>query len=42
MRCTQLPANTGRKKSPSRHHRTMLSGHIFATKACIYNRKKTC
>ena len=23
------------KKSPSRHHRTTLSGHIFATKACI-------
>ena len=30
------------KKSPSRHHRTTLSGHIFATKACIDNRKKTC
>ena len=28
------------KKSPSRHHRTKLSGHIFATKACIHNRKK--
>jgi len=40
MRCTRLAANTGRKKSPSQHHRTSLSGHIFATKACIDNRKK--
>jgi len=30
------------KKSPSRHHRTTLSGHVFTTKACIDNRKKTC
>jgi len=29
------------QKSPSRHHRTNLSGHIFATKARIHNRKKT-
>ena len=29
-----------RKKSPSEHHRTTLSGYIFATKACIDNRKK--
>jgi len=28
------------KKSPSRHHRTTLSGYVFATKACIDNRKK--
>jgi len=28
------------KKSPSGHHRTILSGHIFATKARIDNRKK--
>ena len=42
MCCTQLAENTGRKKSPSRHHRTNLSGHIFATKTCIDNRKKTC
>jgi len=28
------------KKSPSAHHRTTLSGYIFATKACINNRKK--
>ena len=43
MRCTRLAANTGRKsreKSPSRHHLTTLSGYIFATKACIDNRKK--
>ena len=40
MHCTRLAANTGRKKSPSRHHRTTLSGHIFTNKACIDNRKK--
>jgi len=38
-----LAANTGRKKScqksPFWHHRTTLSGHIFATKALIDNRK---
>jgi len=28
-----------RKKSPSGHHRTTLSGYIFATKARIDNRK---
>jgi len=27
---------------PSGHHRTTLSGDIFATKAFIDNRKKTC
>jgi len=27
-------------KLPSRHHRTILSGYIFAAKACIDNRKK--
>ena len=27
-------------KSPSGHHPTNLSGYIFATKACIDNRKK--
>jgi len=26
-----------RQKSPSGHHRTTLSGYIFATKARIYN-----
>jgi len=44
MCCTRLVENTGRKKSrqklPSRHHRTTLSGYIFATKAHIHNRKK--
>jgi len=29
-----------RQKSPSGHHRTALSGYIFATKARIDNRKK--
>ena len=29
-----------RQKSPSGHHPTTLSGYIFATKACIDNRKK--
>ena len=29
------------KKSPSGHHPTTLSGYIFATKACIDNRKKS-
>jgi len=28
------------KKLPSEHHRTTMSGYIFATKACIDNRKK--
>jgi len=41
--CMRLAGNTGRKtitkKSPSPHHRTILSGHIFATKARIDNRK---
>jgi len=39
-----LVENTGRKnyvkKSSSAHHRTNLSGYIFATKAHIDNRKK--
>jgi len=29
-----------RKKSPSAHHFTTFSGYIFASKACIDNRKK--
>jgi len=29
-----------RQKSPSGHHRTTLSGYIFAITACIDNRKK--
>jgi len=43
MCCTWLTGNTGRKKdtkSPSAHHRTTLSGCIFATKASINNRKE--
>jgi len=43
MCCTRLAGNTGRKsrqKSPSAYHRTTLSHSIFATKACIDNRKK--
>jgi len=40
--CTQFAKNTGCKKLPSWHHRTTLSGHIFASKACIDNRTKTC
>jgi len=35
-----LAANTGRKTFA--HHRTTLSGYIFAIKARIDNRKKTC
>jgi len=40
MCCTRLAENTGRKKSPVWHHRTTLSGCIFAAEACIDNRKK--
>jgi len=40
MCCMRLAGNAGPKKSPSGHHRTTLSGYIFATKACINNRKK--
>jgi len=40
MCCTWLARNIGHKKSPSAHHRTTLSGHIFITKARIDNRKK--
>ena len=43
--CTRLAGNAGRKKiakkSPSAHHRTILSGYIFATKAHIDNQKKS-
>ena len=39
MYCTRLAENTGRKKSPSRHHRTTLSDCIFTSKACIDNGK---
>jgi len=30
------------KKSPPVHHRTNIPDYIFATKACINTRKKTC
>ena len=44
MCCMQLIENIGHKKIakklPSGHHRTTLSGYIFATKTCIDNRKK--
>jgi len=39
MCCTRLAGNTRCKKSPSAHHRTTLSGYIFATKARIDNQK---
>jgi len=42
MWCAQLAGNAGPKKSPSGHHRTILSGYIFAPKAHIDNRKKNC
>ena len=40
MCCTRFAKSTGRKKSPSAHHRTTLSSYILATKARIDNRKK--
>jgi len=40
MCCTRLAENTWCKKSPSGHHRTTLSGYVFATKARIDNRKQ--
>jgi len=38
--CMWLAENTGRKESPSEHHRTNLSGYFLAIKAHIDNRKK--
>ena len=40
MCCTRLAENTGYKKSAFWHHRTTLSGCVFAAEACIDNRKK--
>jgi len=40
MCCTRPAENTGRKNLPSAHHRTTLSGYVFAPKACIDNWKK--
>ena len=45
MCCMRLAENTARKsrqKLPSGHHRTILSGYIFATKARIDNISSTC
>jgi len=42
MYCTLLAGNAGRKISPFWHHRTILSGYVFATKARIDNLKNTC
>ena len=39
MCCTPLAGNAGRKKSPTAHHCTNLSSYIFASNACIDNRK---
>jgi len=40
MYCTRLAENTGRQNIAINARRTTLSGYIFATKACIDNRKK--
>ena len=40
MCCTRLAENIGRKKSPFWHHRTTLSGCIFAAEAYIDNQKE--
>jgi len=42
MCCTRLAGKSGpknHKKSPSGHHSAILSGYIFATKACVDSRK---
>jgi len=43
MHCTRLAANAGckksSKKSPSGHHRTILSGYVFSTKAYRQSKK---
>ena len=39
MCCMQLAENTGCKHSPSAHHRTTMSGYIFAIKVHIDNQK---
>jgi len=36
----QLAENTGRKKSPSGHHHTTLSGYIFATNGMYQQSEK--
>jgi len=42
MRCTRLAANTGRKKSPSRHHRTTLLAISSQLRHVSTIGKKTC
>jgi len=41
MRLAEIQDAKSRQKSPSGHHRTTLSGYIFANEARIDNRK-TC
>ena len=38
--CCKYRTQKSRQKSPSGHHRTTFLGYIFATKACIDNRKR--
>jgi len=40
--CWKYRTQKSRQISPSGHHRTTLSGYIFATKPRIDDRKKTC
>ena len=40
MCCARLAENAAGKKSPSGHHRTTLSGYVFAIKARINNWKQ--
>ena len=40
--CMRLAGSARPRNSPSGHHRTTLSGYIFATTACIDNWKETC
>jgi len=40
--CWKCKTQKSAKNSPSGHQRTTLSDYMFATKARIDNRKKTC
>ena len=42
LKCSARGSLQSPQKSPSGHHRTTLSGYIFATTAHIDNRKNTC
>jgi len=42
MRLAEMQDAKTAKNSPSAQHRTTLSGYIFANKAGIDNRTKTC